>query len=614
MIQLLPDHIANQIAAGEVVQRPASALKELLENAVDAGATAITVALTDAGRTLLQVVDNGCGMNAADARMAFERHATSKIVRMDDLNAISTFGFRGEALASIAAVADVELKTRRADDEAGTYIRISASEVTAQEAAACAEGTSVAVRNLFFNVPARRRFLKSDSVELKHIVMELQRVALCYPAISFRLLHNSNELYNLPATHLRQRILSLMGKDINQRLIDVMVDTAVVQIKGFVGKPASAKRTAGDQYFFVNNRFFRSPYFQKAIFNAYQQLLPPDRAYPSFFIYFELPPDRIDVNIHPAKIEIKFEDEQVIFQILHAAVREALGKFAVVPSIDFDTEGAPAIPVIRKNDPPATPPQVRIDPFFNPFEEEKKTAAFRQAANKPPVKNWQRLYDGLTQNTDFDPDAPAGASLPDSPEPESLPINYAPPERPLMQLRGKYLLTPIKSGLMLIDCRRAQQRILYERFLHNLTTSVQETQKEIFPQTVTLSPVDYALLETVADDLKQIGYDIRPFGNNTVVVNGQPASAPAIDAAQWIEELLAALHENPDDLKRQRQEKLAVSLAKAAAGNSHESLTSFEAQALIDNLFACREPSLSPEGKPTLQIISIEEIDRRFLK
>ncbi|MDR2362072.1 MAG: DNA mismatch repair endonuclease MutL [Prevotellaceae bacterium] len=612
MIQLLPEHIANQIAAGEVVQRPASALKELLENAIDAGATTITVTLTDAGRTLLQVTDNGCGMSAADARMAFERHATSKITKMDDLNAIRTFGFRGEALASIATVADVELKTRRTGDETGACIRLSASEITAQEPTACAEGTSITVRNLFFNVPARRRFLKSDSVELKHIAAELQRVALCHPAISFRLLHNANELYNLPATHLRQRILSLMGKDLNQRLIDVLVDTAVVQIKGFVGKPESAKRTAGDQYLFANNRFFKSPYFQKAIFNAYQQLLPPGKAYPPFFIYFELPPEKIDVNIHPAKIEIKFEDEPVIFQILHAAVREALGKFAVVPSIDFDTDGAPAIPVIRKNDPPAGLPQVRIDPFFNPFEEEKKSPARRQT-KEPPVKNGQKLYDGITQNTDFDPDTPRHEA-PRPPSPASPPVDLLPAERPLIQWRGKYLLTPIKSGLMLIDCRRAQQRILYERFLDNLTDAVQDIQKEIFPQTVTLSPLDYDLFETVADDLTQIGYDIRPFGPHTVVVNGQPASAPAVDAAQWMEELLAALHENADDLKRKRQEKIALALAAATVGRSHEALTSFEAQALIDHLFACREPALSPEGKPTLQIIPIEEIDRRFLK
>ncbi|MDR1681394.1 MAG: DNA mismatch repair endonuclease MutL [Prevotellaceae bacterium] len=610
MIQLLPDYIANQIAAGEVVQRPASALKELLENAIDAGATAVTVSLTDAGRTLLQVVDNGCGMNATDARMAFERHATSKIAQIDDLNTIATFGFRGEALASIAAVADVELKTRRTDDETGACIRISASDVTAQERTACAAGTSVAVRNLFFNVPARRKFLKSDSVELRHAVVELQRVALCYPAVSFRLLHNATELYNLPATHLRQRILNLMGRDMNQWLLDVHVETSVVRIRGFVGRPEGARRTAGDQFFFVNSRFFKSPYFQRAVTNAYQQLLPPDRAYPAFFIYFELPSDKIDVNIHPAKIEIKFADEQVIFQILHAAVREALGKFAVVPSIDFDTEGAPVMPVIRKGDPPVAPPQVRIDPFFNPFEEEKKKAA-QWAAREPSRGNWQTLYGGLTQNAAFDIDAPASET--DSPAPEPLPERL-PPERACVQLKGKYLLTPVKSGLMFIDRRRAQQRILYERFLKNLSAPGTEVQQEIFPQTVVLSPVDYTLFETVADDLKQIGYDIRPFGNNTVVINGQPASAPAVDAAQWLEDLLAVLHENADDLKRQRQEKLAVSFAKAAAGNAREPLTPLEAQALIDSLFACREPALSPEGKPTLQIVSMEEIDRKFLK
>ena len=606
MIQLLPDHIANQIAAGEVVQRPASALKELLENAVDAGATNITIVLADAGRTLLQVVDNGCGMNSTDARMAFERHATSKIRRLDDLNAITTFGFRGEALASIAAVSEVTVKTRRQEDEIGTQAIISASEVTAQEPVACAAGTSIAVRNLFFNVPARRKFLKSDSVELKNSVAEMQRVALCHPETAITMQHNGANLYNLPPANLRQRIVAMMGKEINQRLITVQVDTSVVRIKGFIGKPEYVKRTASEQFFFVNNRFFKSAYFQKAIYNAYQQLLP-DKAFPVFFIYFELPPDKIDVNIHPAKIEVKFEDEQIIFQMLHAAVREALGKFAIVPSIDFDTEGAPPIPAMRKNE-PATLPPLRIDPAFNPFNDEKKTKP-TPAGNSSgtSLKGWEKLYEGISRSRQFE-------TVPEEKTPEQSSMESFATERAICRLKGKYILTPVKSGCMIIDRHRAQQRILYERFLQNLTHPQQETQQEIFPQTVTLPPADYTLLESVLDDLMQIGYDIRPFGNNTVVVNGQPASFPTMDATQLIEELLYTLHENAADLKTQRHEKLALSLAKAAAGASGEPLNIFEAQALVDNLFACKEPALSPDGKPTLQIITMEEIDKRFLK
>jgi len=606
MIQLLPDYIANQIAAGEVVQRPASALKELLENAVDAGATAITVNVTDAGRTLLQVIDNGCGMNAADARMAFERHATSKISTVDDLNAITTFGFRGEALASIAAVSDVELKTRRTDDEIGTQLMISASEVTAQEAAACAAGTTIAIRNLFFNIPARRKFLKSDAVELKHMVTELQRVALCHPEVALRMLHNGTELYNLPVSNLRQRIVNLMGKEMNQQLIDLQIDTSVVRIKGFIGKPDSAKRTTGDQYFFVNNRFFKSMYFQKAVLNAYQRLLP-DKAFPAFFIYFELPPDKIDVNIHPAKIEIKFEDEQVIFQMLHAAVREALGKFAIVPSIDFDTEGAPAIPVLHKGSGPSAPPQVHIDPFFNPFTEEKKTSSPSHKSTNTH-KGWERLYDGMSKSAEFET-MPANEER----EPEQMTMpNDATAERAFFQLKGKYILTAVKSGLMIIDIRRARRRILYERFLENLTNHLPEAQQEIFPQTVELAPVDYTLLESVLPELTQTGYDIRPFGNNTVVVNGKPPAAPRMNAKELLDELLHRLHENANDLKTQRQEKLAAALAAAAAGCSAEPLNTFEAQALVDTLFACKEPTLSPEGRPTLQLLTNEELDKRF--
>ncbi len=372
MIQLLPDHIANQIAAGEVVQRPASVLKELLENAVDAGATSITIIATDAGRTLLQVVDNGKGMNAVDARMAFERHATSKIHAIDDLQRLHTFGFRGEALASIAAVAEIILLTRRTEDEVGSRVHILAGEPPQQTAAATATGTSISVKNLFYNIPARRKFLKSDATEFGHIVDEFSRVALCHPEVELKLTHNNQECYHLPASNLRQRIVNFMGKPINQQLIDVNVPTSMVNINGFIGKPDSAKRNNNKQFFFVNGRYFRSPYLQKAVATAYDRLLSATDIKPSFFIYFDIDPANIDVNIHPAKTEIKFEDESVIFRMLNAAVREALAKFAVAPSIDFDTEGAPEIPVVRKNMPLPPTPKMNFDPHFNPFEEEKK--------------------------------------------------------------------------------------------------------------------------------------------------------------------------------------------------------------------------------------------------
>lgn len=597
MIQLLPDHIANQIAAGEVVQRPASVVKELLENAVDAGATAVSIVAKDAGRTLLQVVDNGCGMSPTDARMAFERHATSKIHTMDDLNTIRTFGFRGEALASIAAVAEVDLRTRAKEDETGVQLVINGSEVKIQQPVACDKGTSIAVRNLFFNVPARRKFLKSDAIELKHIVAEFQRVALCHPEVALKLIHNNTELYNLPVSNLRQRIVNFMGKEINQQLIDIHVSTSLVNIKGFVGKPESAKRTAGNQYFFVNDRYFKSPYFQKAVINAYEHLLP-EQTFPTFFIYFELPPDKIDVNIHPAKVEVKFEDEPVIFQMLNAVVRESLGKFAVVPSLDFDQEGAPEIPVLRKGVIPKSP-EVTIDRTFNPFHEEQQQTV-------PP--NWRKLYDGLpTHNATFESDFPE-----ETPQQTTLEILPG-VERTGIQLKGRYLITTVKSGLMIIDGQRAQQRILYERFLNKLENHLHETQQEIFPQTVELAPVDYTLLETVLEDLKQLGYDIRPFGNSTVVVNGLPSGLPAMDVKEMLDVLLHDLHEQTDSWKEQRQRKLAESLAKAS-GYRTEQLNQEQAQVLIDALFACQSPIITPDGKPTLQMISMDEIDKKFLR
>ncbi|MDR0737717.1 MAG: DNA mismatch repair endonuclease MutL [Prevotellaceae bacterium] len=597
MIQLLPDYIANQIAAGEVVQRPASVVKELLENAVDAGATSITVVVSDAGSTLIQITDNGCGMSPSDARMSFERHATSKIQHIDDLQTLHTFGFRGEALASIAAVAEVTMLTRRADDEVGTQVHLMAGEPAQQTPAAAHTGTSISVKNLFYNVPARRKFLKSETVELKHIVNEFSRVALCRPEVEMKLYDKNNELYHLAPSTLRQRIVNLMGKNLNQQLIDVQVETSMVNIRGFIGKPESARRNSGNQFFFVNRRYFRSPYLQKAIISAYDKLLvrSPD-TFPTYFIYFEIPPVNIDVNIHPAKTEIKFADESVIFQMLNAAVRETLSKFAVAPSIDFDTEGAPEFPVIRKNTAMPAAPKIDIDPHFNPFEEERKTGTTYHK-EKPIDSNWKKLYEGL--------DAPDVA--PSSHIPATVSLSF-------IQIKGKYLLTPVKSGVMLVDIRRARQRIYYEEYILRLANHQHASQQQVFPESVELRPEDYLLLEPVFDELRLLGYDMAALGNHTIAINGLPPDLAGVDMQEWIQTLLEELHHIAAQLKEHRQTTLAASLAKTAAGYAAETLKPEEAQALIDRLFACETPSICPAGKPVMHIIPIEELDKKLLK
>ena len=597
MIQLLPDYIANQIAAGEVVQRPASVVKELLENAIDAGATSITVVVSDAGSTLIQIIDNGCGMSPSDARIAFERHATSKIQHIDDLQALHTFGFRGEALASIAAVAEVTMMTRRADDEMGTQVHLMAGEPAQQTSVATHAGTSISVKNLFYNIPARRKFLKSETVEFKHLVNEFLRVALCRPEVEMKLYDKSNELYHLTPSTLRQRIVNLMGKNLNQQLIDVQVETSMVNIHGFVGKPESARRNSGNQFFFVNRRYFRSPYFQKAIISAYDKLLvrSPD-TFPTYFIYFEIPPANIDVNIHPAKTEIKFANEPVIFQMLNAATRETLSKFAVAPSIDFDRAGAPEFPVLRKDAPMPAAPIISIDPHFNPFEEEKKTGTAHQ--REPVDANWRTLYEGVE----------APAIIPSSYTPETAGLSF-------IQLKGKYLLTPVKSGVMLIDIRRARQRIYYEEYMRRLGSHQHASQQQVFPETVELRPEDYLLLEPALDELRVLGYDIASLGNSTIAVNGLPPDlAGIVDAQEWIQALLEELNHTSAQLKVDRQTALAVSLAKTATGYAAETLKPEEAQALIDRLFACETPSICPAGKPAMHIIPLEELDKKMFK
>jgi len=505
IIQLLPDSVANQIAAGEVIQRPASLLKELMENAIDAGASEISVIVKDSGRALVQVVDNGCGMSETDARMAFERHATSKIRNANDLFHIRTMGFRGEALASIAAVAQVELITRTRDSELGTKIVIAGSKVEMQEPVACNAGSSFAIKNLFFNVPARRRFLKSNATELKQLITEFQRVVLTNPQIYFKLYHNDLSLFNLPPSNLKQRIINVIGKQIQTQLIPIEVGATIVNIYGFAGTPQSAKKTTGDQFFFVNNRFMRHPHLHKAVLNAYNKLILPD-CYPSYFIYFEVNPETIDINIHPTKTEIKFEDEIAIWQILNAAIRESLGKFNVIPSIDFDTEGIIDIPVLG-SETEINQPNVRFNPDFNPFKDKNNSYY-----SKPAPKNWEALYEsfsgGAVSNRQSDGEEFFLSSLSrNDSNNEQLPLNVeAAVQDSYFQIKNRYILTSVKSGIMLIDIRRAHERILFERFLSFIQTKKSATQQILFPSTVLLSPENATVLKSIDNEMKILGF------------------------------------------------------------------------------------------------------------
>lgn len=606
VIQLLPDSIANQIAAGEVVQRPASVVKELLENSIDAGARNINLIVREGGKGLIQVIDDGVGMSETDARLCFERHATSKIREAADLFNIRTMGFRGEALASIAAVAEVELRTRRADDEVGTEVNIAASILVSQQPVACPTGTQIAVKNLFFNVPARRKFLKSDSVELKHIITEFQRVALAYPEINFNLSHNGSELYRLPASGLKQRIIGLFGKNINQYLVDCATQTSIVNIGGYIGKPEGAKKNAGEQFFFVNGRFMKNPFLHKAIMNAYNRLLPPD-TYPSYFIYFDIDPSSIDVNIHPTKTEIKFEDERAIWQILHAAVRESLGKFSVVPPIDFDSAPGFDIPYLPKNA-PVTFPGIDVDPTYNPFDEQPR------GVRKPPgadrqresATGWEQLFTDLPQEQ-----SPIQTRI-ETFESEGM-LSKAPENtNRFYQFKGKYIVTTVKSGLMVIDQKRAHERILYEQYIGSMQADINLKQRELFPQAIELSLADYQLLMSNADELSRLGMDISNLNHNTISVNSMPVSSSITDPAKLVENLLAIMHENQalpfDDAKH----RIALTMAKASAIGYGKQLSQFEMQEIVDKLFACREPNLTADGKKIIAILELDEIENRF--
>jgi len=599
IIQLLSDAVANQIAAGEVIQRPASVVKELVENAVDSGADSITVNVKDAGKTLIQVIDNGSGMSETDARLCWERHATSKIKSAADLFAIRTKGFRGEALASIAAIAEVNLKTKRVEDELGTMIKVSGSEVISNEPVACQEGSNFQVKNLFFNVPARRKFLKSNATELRHIINEFNHISLTHPGIEFNLVHNNSQILTLPRAKLRQRIITVMGRNLNQNLINIGTETSLIKISGFIGKPEAARKTYGEQYFFVNNRYIRHPYLHKAVTQAYEQLLPPD-AIPSYFIYFDIDPEKIDINIHPTKTEIKFEDERAIWQILNAVTRESIGKNNLSPSIDFDTNGVIDIPVMTK-DTEIKAPRENINHNFNPFSEETAGSNhFRPGSNSNSVDSWEKLYE------DRQSDIKKGADTDTQEKTQEASNGHF----RFLQFKNKYILTPVKSGLMIIDQKRAHERILFEENLESLKNRKGAAQQTLFPETIELNSSDFVSFTEILEDLQVLGFDIREFGNNTVIVHGIPEYVKTSDLKGMIEELIENFKAFEGKPGTEMVEKLAVSTAKASAIPYGKVLEIREMQELVDKLFACSNPNHSPGGKNIISIIQTDEIEK----
>jgi DNA mismatch repair protein MutL len=598
VIKLLPDSVANQIAAGEVIQRPASVVKELVENSVDADSKNIQVIIKDAGKTLIQIVDDGTGMSETDARLSFERHATSKITSAQDLFAITTKGFRGEALASIAAVAMVELKTRREECETGIKIEISGSKVVTHEPCSCLKGSSFSVKNLFFNIPVRRKFLKSDNTEIRHIVNEFQKIVIAHPDIRFSLYHNDNEIYNLAAGNTRQRIIGVFGKQINQDLITLETATSLITIKGYIGKPENARRTYGEQFFFVNNRFMKHPYFHKAVVEAYQNILPVE-AIPSYFIFMEADPASIDINIHPTKTEIKFEDERAIWQILMASVREALGRFNIVPSIDFENEALIDIPVISSINRMPEQPVIEINTKYNPFDREEKIpdrSGSIDRFDRENVANWEKLYTALEKENE---------------NPEQF-EKIRESQRKFFQIKNKYIVCPVKSGLMLIDQKRAHERVLYERFLDCLSNNRAVSQVDMFPVTTELNPSDYYIIKEIEAELELLGFRIKHSGKNKITINGKPSGSESSDPLEMLEILLEDYKSTQEAPTSGAKEKVASAMAGAAAIPYGKILNQNEMENLFDTLFACQSPNYSPKGKPVISILTLEDIDKRF--
>lgn len=615
IIQLLPDNIANQIAAGEVIQRPASAVKELLENAADAGATEIRLIINDAGKALVQVIDNGKGMSETDARMAFERHATSKIRSIDDLFRIKTMGFRGEALASIAAVAQVELKTRRQEDELGSLIEIENSVVVKQEPCACPVGTNICMKNLFFNVPARRNFLKSNAAEMRHIVDEFIRVAMAFPAIFFSLTSNGQELFHLEAGSLKQRIVQVLGTAYNAKLVNVKEDTDYMNIYGFVGKPETARKTRGDQYFFVNNRFIKSAYLNHAVNAAFEEMIAKD-SFPSYVLYIDLDPSQVDINVHPTKQEIKFEDEKIIYAFVQAAVKHALAQFSIAPSLDFTLN--PEIQGLDAVSKPFTTDQkdaASASHLFKTFTQ-KNQAHFIERENKSELKHWKTFFSG-GQETDADqsttrPETRVPQQL-QAIEPKTRSLHVL-PDAMLLQLHNTYIIAPTNSGFLLVHQQLAHERILYERYGQAAHGQQAATQKSLFPVTLDLAGADAALLTDLLPDLLAIGYHVEPFGNNSFVVQGIPADVQPGNEKNAIELLIEQFKHFSSDIKFSKREKLVRCMARQQAIKAGQSLSQKEMLALVEELFTCNSPNITPTGSPTYLEFKEDYLDRMFGK
>lgn len=613
IIQLLPDNIANQIAAGEVIQRPASAVKELLENAADAGATEIKLIVTDAGKALIQVIDNGKGMSETDARMAFERHATSKIKNIEDLFRIKTMGFRGEALASVAAVAQVELKTRRKEDELGTFIEIENSLVIKQEPCACAAGTSICMKNLFFNVPARRNFLKSNAAEMRHIVDEFIRVAMAFPAIFFSLTSNGQELFHLEAGSLKQRIVQVLGATYNAKLVNVKEDTDYMNIYGFVGKPETARKTRGDQYFFVNSRFIKSAYLNHAVNSAFEEMIPKD-SFPSYVLYIDLDPSQVDINVHPTKQEIKFEDEKIIYAFVQAAVKHALAQFSIAPSLDFtlnaEIQGLDSI-----SKPFTTDKKVAASSsnLFKTFTQ-KNQAHFIERDDKSELKHWKSFFTGDTQAASGQAtgrhESNAAQQL-HAIEPRMKSLHVL-PDSTLLQLHNTYIIAPTNSGFLLVHQQLAHERILYERFGQAAHGQQMATQQSLFPSTLELPGADAALLTDLLPDLLAIGYHVEPFGNNSFVIQGIPADVVPGNEKNAIELLIEQFKHFSSDIKFSKREKLVRCMARQQAIKAGQSLTQKEMLALVEELFTCNTSNVTPTGSPTYLEFKEDYLDRMF--
>lgn len=598
IIQLLPDHVANQIAAGEVIQRPASAVKELLENAVDAGANQITLILKDAGRTSIQVVDNGKGMSYSDARMSFERHATSKIRSADDLFKISTKGFRGEALASIAAIAHVELRTRRPMDELGNRLEIEGSEVKAQEHIQHNEGTSISVKNLFYNVPARRNFLKGDKVELRHVIDEFERVALAHPDRIFRFFHNEVELFHLPEGNLRQRLVNVFGKNLNDKLVPVEEDAHFMKISGYVVKPIGAKRKRGEQFFFVNQRFIKSGFLHHAVSDAFKELLAPDQ-YPGYFLFLDVDPAFIDVNIHPTKTEIKFEDEHSVHAVLRSAVKKSLGQYNIAPTLDFNIDPEMAhMNFGNRNMPNA--PTIEINPNYNPFNSSESNGNGHAAYQKPNASGWENLFPPSEDEWQ---------------EQEELPLEGESGQarsKLLYQMDEKYILTHLKSGMLAIHQQRAHERILFEQFQKTLSSQSPLSQQLLFEQTLSFSAGDSEIIRSRMGDLSALGFDIEEFGSRDFVVRGVPSGVDVRSLQRAFDEMLEAWSNQKDKAGTEHIDRLARTAAAGACIKKGQALSYEEMEHLIDELFACQMPYVSPGGKPTVITISTEDLDKQF--